>query len=148
MSTNIHIAAAENLLAGPVQQRNASLDVRGQQPAAHGVDDVLGKILQVHQLFALLFEFHALSPQGLREHTAQERHHEESQRVAQKPDTQIGLCRRRHGADRQLPGIDEHRHTAEQEQAQDGCDIRGAPGKKNGCDDNYEQVERIKIAVL
>src|SRR5260370_1075051 len=59
-AAHVSEAMSEDFLAGTIQEENASAQVRGDQTAAHGMNDVFGEILKAEKFFAFLFELHAL----------------------------------------------------------------------------------------
>src|ERR1700694_4895434 len=75
----------QNLLAGTIQQDDATIGVRCDQPATHGVDDVFGEVLKVKQLLALFFEFAPLAAKRLREEAGQVSNRQKSQQIAYEP---------------------------------------------------------------
>ena len=58
---------ARDFFSGPVEQKNPAIEIRGEQSATHGVDDVFVECLQVLQFPALDFQFRALPAQALRQ---------------------------------------------------------------------------------
>src|SRR5260370_9169962 len=61
-AAHVSEAMSEDFLAGTIQEENASAQVRGDQTAAHGGNDVFGEILKPHNFSAFLFQLHPLSP--------------------------------------------------------------------------------------
>ena len=85
---NVREAMAHNLLAGAIQQDDATIGVRGDQSAAHGMNDVFGEVLKVEQLLALFFEFASLAAKRLREQAGQVSDRQKTQQVAQEPQAE------------------------------------------------------------
>src|SRR5882762_8848706 len=81
-------AVSEDFLAGTIQKENASGQVRGDQTTAHGVNDVLGEVLQAEKFFALLFELHALLTKRLRQEAGQIGHRKKPQKIRDQPGAQ------------------------------------------------------------
>jgi hypothetical protein len=78
-TADVSEAVAENFFAGAIQQDDAAVHVRGNQAAAHRVDNVFGEILEVQQLFTFFLELQALAPQGLGEEASEIRNAEETE---------------------------------------------------------------------
>src|SRR5581483_2440177 len=77
-----------DVFPGAVQEQDASLEVGGRQSAAHGVDNIFGEVLQIQQLFALLFQFEALASQRLGQEARKIRYGEEGEYIGEEPDAQ------------------------------------------------------------
>src|ERR1700674_124952 len=76
---------SENFLAVAVQQQNASVQVRGDQSTAHGVNDVFGEVLKAKEFLALLFELNALPAKRLGQEAGQIGDRKKPQKIHDKP---------------------------------------------------------------
>ena len=69
----------QNFFAGAVEEQDAAFEVGGYQTAAHGMNDVLGEVLQVAQLFALFIQLRALAAQRLGQKAGQVGHRQKAE---------------------------------------------------------------------
>src|SRR5258708_3374456 len=101
---------AENFFAGTIQENNASAHIRGDQPTAHRMNDVLGEIMKIKKFLALLLKSHTLAAKRLRQEAAQIGHREKPQKIHHQPGAQP---RRRGEANRgwrDLPAVCQYCH--------------------------------------
>src|SRR6266850_8346439 len=64
-------AESENFLTRAIQQQDAAAEVRGDESAAHRMNDVFREILQAEKLFALLLQLPSFAAKRLGEQTGQ-----------------------------------------------------------------------------
>src|SRR5260370_37939167 len=79
-------AMPENLLAGAIQQQDTSGQVRGDQTAAHGMNNIFGKVLESEEFLTLLFELQAFLTKRLGQETGQISHCKKPQKIHDQPD--------------------------------------------------------------
>src|SRR5215470_2026500 len=53
--------SAKNLFPSPVKESHMPFGVRSEQTTTHRMNDVLGKVLQIEELFSLFFQFDSLA---------------------------------------------------------------------------------------
>jgi hypothetical protein len=144
----INEAEAENFFSGAIEKHNPALQVRGQESATHGVDDVFRKILEFEQLFALFFEFDSFAAEGLREKTCQVSNSQKTKQIAEKPDAEsFSRGYKKEGA-RNLSHICQHSHPAKDGQTYTGGDKRYTAGKQYTGHNNDEEIEGDEVAFL
>src|ERR1700757_1887842 len=71
-----------NLGARSVHQQDLAVQIRGEQAATHGLDDVLIECLQILQFLVFFRKLHSLRAERLREETAQVRYGAEREQIA------------------------------------------------------------------
>src|SRR5215472_2500995 len=139
---------AKDFLAGAIEKNDAAFHVRGDQAAAHGVDDVGGEILQFEQLFALFLQFAALAAQRMRQQAGEIGNGEESQGIAEEPHTHVFQRWRGQGGLRETPELHEFGKAAERRQAK-GRDHESRLATEQDAGDNDDQkIKRAEITVL
>src|SRR5229473_3362540 len=60
-SANVGKPPAKNIFPRTIKKDDPALQIRGYQPASHGMDDVLSEILEIEKLFSLFFKLHSLA---------------------------------------------------------------------------------------
>src|SRR5277367_1133035 len=138
----------QNFFAGTIQQQDAALQVRGQQSAAHGMDNVFGEVLQAEKFFMLFFELFALAPERLCKQASQIRQNQEQNDVTEKSHAEVFRRRQTDGGSRKLSVIDQRGRTAEDRQARKRNDEGPHPGKQDAGHDDDQQIQLDEIALL
>src|SRR5262249_8113746 len=119
------------------QQQNLAVQVRSQQSTAHGMNNVLGEVLQIQQLFALFFKFQALAAKGISKEAGQVSNREKPEKVHYQPSAQTfgawGACV---GMGNPL-GIREGGHQTEEHKAGGSDQKRDFAGEQDTGNDNY-----------
>src|SRR6516164_11606152 len=148
LPAHIHEPMSQNLFAGAIEEQNSSRKVRGDQAAAHGMDNVLGEILEAQKLFAFFLEFLPLASQRVDKQAGQIGNCQETQEIHNQPGAQALDRRQRQGSARQLPGVGQKRQGGEERETDGGVEERDATGKNDAAYDDDQQIERDEIALL
>src|SRR6516165_952977 len=148
LPVHIREPMSQDLLPGAIEEQNNSRKVRGDQATTHGMDNVLGEILETQKLFAFCLQFLPLASQRVDKQAGQIGNCQETQEIHNQPGAQALDRRQRQGSARQLPGVGQKRQGSEERETNGGVEERDATGKNDAAYDDDQQIERDEIALL
>jgi hypothetical protein len=138
----------ENLFAGAVEKQNAALEVRGDQAAAHGVNDVFGEILEAEEFLAFLLQFPPLAAKGLSKQAGKIGNREKSKEIHDQPGAQALDCRKNGKGARDFRGKCQEGHAGKDQETNGGNEESYPARKKDAPDKDHQKVEQDEIALL
>ena len=148
LAAHVGEPVSQNVLAGAVEQENDAVEVRGNQTAAHGVNDVLREILKAEKFLALFLKFAAFAAERMDKQAGQICDGQESEKVHDQPGAQALDGREGRGRARQFPCKGQKCHGGKQGEANGGVEKRDEAGKDDAAHDDDQQIERNEVAFL